>query len=174
MRRLTLLIALLLTLFLTAAPALTARAEDFRTVSSPQGYQLQVPGSWQPMPAPNLGLPGSLDLLVASPDNGELAGVIIIQSPVPLSAADLTQTSQSFLNSGELQLQDAPVPVSVPNADSAVRTKVSVAHGFGEANVILAVRGQTVTILLVAGLSGELEQNPDVTTQILNSFALTP
>jgi len=158
------------------------------TVSSPSGYQFQVPSDWQQLPASAQQHMGNvlvqMDGEVASADGDQHAHVEAVTGS-GIAAADLQNVLNSFFQgppgapagAGPSPTPlDALGPVQVAGADAAVGGSMLYTDPTGSQRVIaarIALRGQT-TYLFAVDVTQAFYQSGPSFAAIMSSFQLTP
>jgi hypothetical protein len=157
-------------------------------VTSPAGYQFQVPGDWQQLPASSQQHMGNvlvqMDGAVASADGSQQAHVEAVTGS-GIGSGDLQNVLSSFFagppgapaGAGPQPTPlDAIASVQVPGADAAVGGSMQYTDPTGAARVIAArmvLRGQT-TYLFAVDVTQAFYQSDPSFKSIMSSFQLTP
>jgi hypothetical protein len=179
---------LLLASAAVSAGAQTAGTSTSQAVTSPSGYQFQVPTDWQQFSSSTQHHMGNelvaVDGEAASADGAEHAHVEMA-SGFGVAAADLPTVLSSFFagppgapagSIPALTVLSAPTTVQVAGADAAEAAAAMYADPSGANRVVaerLALRGQTTSMLTV-DVTQAFYQNDPGFAQIMSSFQLMP
>jgi hypothetical protein len=178
------LAAAMLLLLPRVTVAQTPNPGSFQLVTSPHGYQFQVPDDWQEQPLDEL--PFSVDLFYNSPDGRQNVATAAFHGQSPAAADLLPQLADSFL-AGVARTQRAKAgsdpnvfqqaqPASVGNADAGLELREVMSQADGRVEVVatrIAARGQDVFVFTLTVPQDVYSSDPAV-GQILDSFALSP
>lgn len=164
---------------------------SFNTVTSPRGYQVDVPSEWQrsssiPSDFPS---PQNVGLLVTTPDGGANAIALVrIDTTDVIPAADrnnLPQFITDLLNQdaknrnvqSSFQLSAPAESVNVPGADAAALGGGNYTDSQGVAQselILIAVRGNTLYRFVVEPTLAYLQSHQDELAHLTASFRLVP
>ena len=155
----------------------------FRLVTSPRGYQFQVPTDWQEQT--NDELPYSVDLYYASPDgrqtiaagafHGATAGAPLLSMLVDAFLAGVSKT-QAAQGGSAPNVFEGPAPVTVANSDAATGLIAIQSLATGEPEIVaarLAAKGQDVVVFTLTVPEAVYLSDANFGI-LLDSFALTP
>jgi hypothetical protein len=171
-----------------SAGAQTAALSSPQAVTSPSGYQFQVPADWQQLSASTQHHMGNelvaVDGEAASADGAEHAHVEMA-SGFGITAADLPAVLTTFFagppgapagSVPTLNVLSAPAAVQVAGADAAEGAAAMYTDPSGDNRVVavrLALRGQT-TYMFTLDVTQAFYQSDPSFAQIASSFQLMP
>lgn len=190
LRMLLLLVAvsLIFSAAIVSAPMAAVHAQapasgGMQTVSSPAGYQYQVPSDWQQIPNSLLERMGNQSFNVdgeAASSDGSLHTHVETATNFGIGASDLPTVLSNFFNTpsgagATLSVFDGPTPAQVPSAESAISGAAQYADVDGTPRVVaarVALRGDSAYLLAVDVTQDFYANNP-IFGQIMSSFRLT-